>query len=213
MNETVTSTGKPEEGGGSCPLQFVRDAFASLAQTSFAVANGRGESSLTTALGNSVSSALQANAVLLDQIADIARRLDGSGTRPSTDPARAAVRDAAAPSTERRATRAVVLRGVPGSAVSGSFALENLRSEPVLASVRATTFVDSSGDPVDVALTIEPDEIRLDPAAEVVVTLSAVVPIDLARRGQLHGTIEVPGLTTAVVPVVVESDRPDDLAV
>lgn len=204
-----------------CAFELIRDTMDSFAEASRAFAEGLDDpSGGASAIGRSFSSAIYANGVLLEQLSEVASRFDPTRLgRPVARTRRAyrAGSGAAAHDTEERATAAsrtaepgksVVLAGAPGTEAVGAFTLENMRPEPIHATVLATAFVNLAGDTVPVAIQLEPARVVLEPGEEVVVRVVATIPAGLAPAEELHGAIHVPGLTASVVPLVVRSALP-----
>jgi hypothetical protein len=161
------------------------------------VSGVRESAPVSPSIAKSVSSAIEANGVLFDRLSDATRRLrEPAAETPSPD--------GHAPAAGGQ-TAMVVLQGAPGEEVSGAFLLQNLREEPVKATVLPTGFIDVEGEQVDVLLRLTPNRIVLDANEEAVVEVVAAVPFDLPADAELRGAIHVPGLTTAMVPVLIRS--------
>jgi hypothetical protein len=187
----------------ACPFEIMREMLDTFAESTRLIADSFEGSAVPASLSRSISSVIEANSVMFEQLAGITRRFEPgrSTTRRHQSGTFGGSRAAASAQT-------VVLKGPPGETVSGAFVLENQRSETVEATVLATPFVDLAGDHVDIPLTLEPSRVSLDPGQEVVVRLTTVMPAGMSLDQQLQGAIHVPGLTTSTVPVVVRPERP-----
>lgn len=188
-----------------CPIEAMRDLFDTVVETSRLFAAGLSESSsFPSSLGRSLSSAIEANGVLFEQLSGVARRFEpGRAARPAESAGHSDAPSASGPS---EGTHPVVLAGKPGDHASGAFLLHNVRPETTTATVLPTAFVDAAGERVDVELRLDPSRVVLEPGQEVVVTATAVIPPDSPPGQWLRGAIHVPGLTASVVPVVIRSE-------
>ena len=187
----------------ACPFELMREMFDTFAESTRLIADSFEDVALPASLGRSISSVIEANSVMFEQLAGFTRRFE-----PGRTTTRRRHSGASGGSGATATAQSVLLRGQPGETVSGAFVLENQRSETVEATVLATSFVDLAGDHVEIPLTLEPSRLSLDPGQEVVVRLTTVIPVNLSLDQQLQGAIHVPGLTTSIVPVVVRPERP-----
>ena len=181
-----------------CPLEVLSDVIdAFVASTRVFTDELSGSPLIPSSLGRSLSSAVEANGTLVKQLFRVSPPLDQSWTRQrrwSEDvPAAAGTAEA------------VVLRAKAGTDASGTFALQNLRSEAIRATILPTAFVDAAGEQVAVELRLEPRKVVLEPGEEVMVSVAATVPSDLPPGQQLRGAVLVPDLTASAVAVVIQS--------
>jgi hypothetical protein len=185
-----------------CPIDVFEGMIDTFSEMGRIFVSGiRDSAPVSPSLARSVSSAIEANGVLFDRFTEATRRMR-------------APREQAA-STNRPAdgtggqTSMVVLQGAPGEEASGAFLLQNLRQEPVKATVLPTGFVNVDGERVDVELRLAPSRVVLDANEETVVEVMVSIPDDLPEGQQLQGAIHVPGLTTALVPVLIRTQLPE----
>ncbi|WP_055522402.1 hypothetical protein [Streptomyces graminilatus] len=180
-----------------CPLDVLRETMESVAEAGRVFSAGLAAiepATLPTSLGQSLTSVIEANGALFEQLTRFSRR--------SAQPASSQTTRDGAPGAAPGA-HAVVLRGSPGETIAGAFLLENVRDEAITATPLPTAFVDPSGARVDVELRLEPAQLALGPGEQAVVAVEVVVPDRLTAVGEVRGAVHVPGLTASIVPVVI----------
>jgi hypothetical protein len=97
----------------------------------------------------------------------------------------------------------LTLEAEAGSAASGLFVVENGSTERISARIEASPLTDPQQRPIEARPRFEPDVVTLDAGEKALVR--ATVPIDDQLRVGVDyiGTVTVPGLTEAAVPLVV----------
>ena len=130
----------------------------------------------------------RATAPVVRETVNASRHLDNA----AGDPGRAA----AVPTPA-----ALVLEAPRGQQAIGAFLVENTLPRRVEQAVEAGPFTDTAGHQTDLALTLVPSSVALEPDERVVVRVSVTLPETL--DAEHRGTIRVAGVPGAEIAVVV----------
>jgi hypothetical protein len=98
---------------------------------------------------------------------------------------------------------AVILENETGGFAIGMFLVENCLNQAVSAPVAPSSFVAEDGHEVRPRLAFAPSTVSLEPGAQSVVKIAAVMDGSLRPGVAYRGTISVPGMSRAVIPVVI----------
>jgi hypothetical protein len=98
---------------------------------------------------------------------------------------------------------ALVLEGAPGTEARAAVMLSNDLGRDVEASVVASVLVGPGGESTGLKLRTDPQVVRISPGSRVPVTLIVGITDELSAGIDYRGEVNVPGLSTRGVPVIV----------